>query len=148
MKKSDNIRVGAVYIVKVSGALVPVRLESASPYGGWIGRNIRTGREVRIRTAAKLRREVTMPSPVALGVGYVNAADRQGGLSACVLMHHEWGFLSALPQDGGVADWSLEPLHACRFASYEEAATIRATHWPGNEHVKIRLVDPRRELRS
>lgn len=78
MKKSDDIQIGHTYIVKVSGHLVPVRLVSVCSYGGWIGRNLNTGREIRIRTAAKLRREVSMPSPVALGVGHVNAADRQG----------------------------------------------------------------------
>ena len=57
MKKSGDIQIGKTYIVKVSGHLTPVRLESVSPYGGWAGRNVRTGREVRIRTAAKLRRE-------------------------------------------------------------------------------------------
>ena len=55
MKKID-VTLGAIYIVKVSGHLVPVKLEAVSPYGGWIGRNQVTGREIRIRTAAKLRR--------------------------------------------------------------------------------------------
>lgn len=54
MKKADIV-VGQTYIVKVSGRLTSVALESISPYGGWNGRNTRTGREVRIRTAAKLR---------------------------------------------------------------------------------------------
>lgn len=54
--KQKDVTLGAVYIVKVSGRLVPVRLESVSPYGGWVGRNQNTGREIRIRTAAKLRR--------------------------------------------------------------------------------------------
>ena len=66
MKKSDNITIGKTYIVKVSGHLVPVRLEQVSMYGGWIGRNTRTGREVRIRTAAKLRREAP-PSSLLTG---------------------------------------------------------------------------------
>ena len=57
MKKSDNIEVGKTYVVKVSGSLVPVKLVAVSPYGGWVGRNLHSGREVRIRTAAKLRRE-------------------------------------------------------------------------------------------
>jgi hypothetical protein len=44
-----------VYAVKVSGQVQEVRLVAESPYGGWIGRNLRTGREVRIRSAARLR---------------------------------------------------------------------------------------------
>jgi hypothetical protein len=55
MKKADVV-VGGTYIVKVSEKLVPVKLEGVSPYGGWFGRSTVTGREIRIRTASKLRR--------------------------------------------------------------------------------------------
>lgn len=57
MKKSE-IKIGKTYTAKVSGNVVPVRIESESPYGGWVGRNILTKREVRIRSAARLRREI------------------------------------------------------------------------------------------
>lgn len=60
--RKNEVFVGATYIVKVSGHLVPVKLESVSSYSGWNGRNQVTGREIRIRTAAKLRRMV--PSTV------------------------------------------------------------------------------------
>lgn len=58
MLKKDVV-LGAIYVVKVSGHLTPVRIESVSEYGGWNGRNIRTGREIRIRSAQKLRRPYT-----------------------------------------------------------------------------------------
>jgi hypothetical protein len=54
MKKHEVI-LGQVYAVKVSGRIQPVRLVAESPYGGWVGRNEQTGREIRIRSAAKLR---------------------------------------------------------------------------------------------
>jgi hypothetical protein len=54
MKQRDVV-LGEVYAVKVSGSIQPVRLVAESPHGGWIGRNLRTGRKIRIRTAAKLR---------------------------------------------------------------------------------------------
>lgn len=61
MKQADIV-LGQTYVVKVSGHLAPVRLESVCTYGkGWMGRNTRTGREIRIKTAAKLRR-VVMPN--------------------------------------------------------------------------------------
>jgi hypothetical protein len=44
-----------VYAGKVSGRVQPLRLTAESPYGGWVGRNEHTGREIRIRSAAKLR---------------------------------------------------------------------------------------------
>ncbi len=55
MKKQD-VQIGSVYIAKVSGALTKVRIDRQSPYGGWQGTNLATGREVRIRGAARLRR--------------------------------------------------------------------------------------------
>jgi len=55
MKKSE-IEVGTTYIAKVSGLLAKVRITGESPYGGWRGKNLATGREVRIRSAARLRR--------------------------------------------------------------------------------------------
>ena len=55
MKKRD-IEIGNTYIAKVSGVLAKVRITGESPYGGWCCTNLATGREIRIRTAARLRR--------------------------------------------------------------------------------------------
>jgi hypothetical protein len=54
MKKREVV-LGQVYAVKVSGRIQQVRLVAESPHGGWVGRNLQTGREVRIRSAARLR---------------------------------------------------------------------------------------------
>ena len=56
MQKNDA-KVGATYIVKVSGTLAKVRLTREHARGGWYGTNLATGREIRIRTAARLRSE-------------------------------------------------------------------------------------------
>ena len=58
MKKAE-VQIGNTYIAKVSGVLAKVRITGESPYGGWNGRNLATGREVRIRSAARLRRPVS-----------------------------------------------------------------------------------------
>jgi hypothetical protein len=57
MKKRDVI-LGNVYAVKVSGTVQKVRVTAESPYGGWVGRSLRTGREIRIRSAARLRHPI------------------------------------------------------------------------------------------
>ena len=54
MKKTE-VHIGETYAVKVSGRIVPVRLDRESSYGGWEGRNLRTGRRVHVKTAARLR---------------------------------------------------------------------------------------------
>ena len=59
-----EIKLGKVYRVKVNGRLTRVRLDSVSPFGGWQGINLVTGRKVHIRTAAKLRYEIDPASPV------------------------------------------------------------------------------------
>jgi len=53
--KKRDVEIGATYLVKVSGKLTKVRLTRPSPYGGWDGLNLATHREVRIRSAARLR---------------------------------------------------------------------------------------------
>lgn len=50
-----EVRIGASYAAKVSNAIVPVRIVSVSRYGGWDAVNERTGRAVRIKSAARLR---------------------------------------------------------------------------------------------
>lgn len=60
MVKSE-VDIGEVYAVKVSNKIVPVRIESVNTrFGGYDGVNIKTGRRVRIKTAAKLRYKVVV----------------------------------------------------------------------------------------
>lgn len=54
MRKAD-VQIGGRYTAKVSEKLVVVRIRAAHPLGGWIAVNEKTGREVRIHTAARLR---------------------------------------------------------------------------------------------
>ena len=61
MKKSQ-VEIGGTYLAKVSGQLVPVRVRAEHTLGGWVGVNTVTRREVRIRSAARLRREIN-PNP-------------------------------------------------------------------------------------
>ena len=53
--KTKDVVIGQIYLVKVSAKLQRVRLIKSSNYGGWVGINLATGREIRIKTAAKLR---------------------------------------------------------------------------------------------
>lgn len=55
MAKKNQVTIGSVWTVKVSGNVVPVKIVSESPYGGWNGINVHTKREVRIKSAARLR---------------------------------------------------------------------------------------------
>ena len=56
MRKSE-VEVGGIYIAKVSGRLVKVRIDRVSPHGGWVATNLVTGRPVRIKTAGRLRQK-------------------------------------------------------------------------------------------
>lgn len=55
--KNDDVQIGKVYIMKVSQRLTKVRVDGLCSYGGWLGTNLATGREVRVRSGRKLRRE-------------------------------------------------------------------------------------------
>lgn len=57
MRKAE-VSVGKVYAAKISNQLAPVRLDGESPYGGWSATNLATKRQVRIKSAAKLRFEL------------------------------------------------------------------------------------------
>ena len=56
--KADVV-IGNIYVMKVSQKLAKVRIEYAHQAGGWVGTNLATGREVRVRSAAKLRAAAT-----------------------------------------------------------------------------------------
>lgn len=55
MRNKVEVQIGKTYVVKVSGVLTHVRLDRESPYGGYDGTNLKTGRAVRVRSAARLR---------------------------------------------------------------------------------------------
>lgn len=54
MKKKDVV-IGETYLVKVSGVVVPVTITQEAVQGGWWGKSEKTGRQIRIKTAGKLR---------------------------------------------------------------------------------------------
>ncbi len=56
--RKHEIKIGGIYAVKVSGRISPVRIISTF-YSGWNGKNIRTGRMVRIKTAGRLHFEIS-----------------------------------------------------------------------------------------
>lgn len=62
--QKHNIKVGSTYIVKVSGALAKVRITREHDRGGWYGTNLAICREIRIRTAARLRSEAPLAAPI------------------------------------------------------------------------------------
>jgi hypothetical protein len=61
--KKDEVKVGATYSAKIGDQVVPVRITqekwTGDKHTGWTGLNTRTNRPVRIKTAAKLRGEIT-----------------------------------------------------------------------------------------
>jgi len=69
--KKNEVEIRGIYVVKVSGQLVRVRIDRESPYGGWDGTNLSTRRSVRIKSAARLRRRATPQRPVGEAAGAV-----------------------------------------------------------------------------
>ncbi len=53
--KAEDVNVGDVYAVKVSGSIAPVVIDEEHPNGGWVGTNQETNRQVRIKSARRLR---------------------------------------------------------------------------------------------
>lgn len=61
----DDVVIGNIYLVKVSGREVPVQIRRNIQAGGkqqrlwWLGVNLKTNREITIKSAAKLRALIT-----------------------------------------------------------------------------------------
>ena len=53
--KKEEITIGETYLAKVSDKVVPVRIESENPHGGWNAINQSTNKQVRIKSAQRLR---------------------------------------------------------------------------------------------
>lgn len=58
----NQVYVGKVYRVRLHGTFTNVQLLREVPQGGWVAMNQTTNREVRIKSAAKLRFEVSRDS--------------------------------------------------------------------------------------
>jgi len=56
--KKNEVKLGGIYIAKVSGKLARVRIMLELYAGGWSAVNIETGRWIHVKSAARLRGEV------------------------------------------------------------------------------------------
>jgi hypothetical protein len=57
--KKNVITIGGTYLAKVSDKVVPVRIDAESRHGGWEATNMATNKKVRIKSAQRLRGEVS-----------------------------------------------------------------------------------------
>lgn len=77
--KTNEVKVGSTYSVKVSDKVVPVRIVeekwTGDKHTGWIGMNTLTNRPVRIKSAAKLRAELNGVHPAAEPDGHSEQLD-------------------------------------------------------------------------
>lgn len=58
--RKDDVKVGATYVVRVSGFFVPVKIvgKRPGPKPRWIGVNLKTGRTIYFKNSARLREEI------------------------------------------------------------------------------------------
>ena len=53
--KKNEVKVGKVYSAKVTGKMVPVRIDAVNPHGGWEATNLVTKKRIYIKSAQRLR---------------------------------------------------------------------------------------------
>ena len=53
--KKNEVKIGRLYVAKVSDKLVTVRIDSTHSGGGWNATNTATGKRIRIKSARRLR---------------------------------------------------------------------------------------------
>jgi hypothetical protein len=81
--KKDDIKIGSTYLAKVSGEVVPVTLREEKWKGekhtGWVGTNTQTGRSVYVKSAQRLRAQVSAKAaPLARVAGDVGPGSPDG----------------------------------------------------------------------
>jgi len=59
--QQDQVQIGKTYAAKVTDKIAPVRIDSENEHGGWNATNLRTNKQIRIKTAQRLRNEITVP---------------------------------------------------------------------------------------
>jgi len=95
MKKAD-VHLGATYLVKVAGNLVPVKIDREHDNGGWVGTSAKTGKTIRIKTAQRLRKPLDDEAHGAKNAlkateGAIKASSRDTGECAATSGQHEAG---------------------------------------------------------
>jgi len=57
--KKDDVQIGKTYMAKLSKSVIPVRIDTENPKGGWNVTSMTTGRTQRIASGEQLQRECT-----------------------------------------------------------------------------------------
>jgi len=73
--KKNEIEIGGQYTCKVSDRIVVVKITGENPHGGWDASNLKTGKAVRIKSAARLR-SARFVDETALGTEAEKPADK------------------------------------------------------------------------
>lgn len=60
--KKNEVKVGGLYVAKVSDKLVTVRIESSNTKGGWNATNTTTGKRIHIKSAQRLHGKAGKPT--------------------------------------------------------------------------------------
>lgn len=103
--KNSEVQVGNVYTAKITDKVVPVRIDKENPRGGWDATNMKTNRQVRIKSAQKLRGCIT--SEVGDAAAAQDAAPAKGKRPSATKMPRAKGKLAAAERKaraGGAAD--------------------------------------------
>ncbi|MEE8384452.1 MAG: hypothetical protein V3S01_00860 [Dehalococcoidia bacterium] len=61
--RANEIELGGVYLVRVSGRDVPVRIMDTMSHGGWFGVTLESGRGTRILSAGRIKTLVRLGTP-------------------------------------------------------------------------------------
>ena len=133
--KKDEVQIGATYQVSVTGKLAPVRIVRGNPHGGWNGVNVDTKREVRIKSAQRLRKRLDA-APRALPSERLGVPPTTPDVDAKVKAAEDAAAPKPAAQD---APGDARPTEASKDAG---ATTGRATGDPGAKGAKaMSLVD-------
>ena len=137
--KKHEVKVGSVYLAKVSDKVVPVRITGTSGHGGWDAVNEATGKKVRIKSAQRLRGEARAngtskaADAAPVGAGAKPAADLAKDAKAA----------PATPQ--GEATNPLLAHYQAKKDAAKAAKTTKVAAWRKDVAAKLDKPDPQHD---
>ncbi len=139
--KKNEVKIGGVYMAKVTNKLVQVRIDAVSKYGGWTATSLASKKSVRIRSATKLRSVVDANAVTENGKSVKNAktASKAGATPRST---------SALAGDSTTRDQSVCP--NCGATERDEDGDCVKCHEPKADGAKPATTDksPKRKRLS
>jgi len=147
--KKHEVKVGGVYLAKVSDKVVQVRIDGESRFGGWDATNLATKKKVRIKSAQRLRGVVRLPEPTGVPGQAAATADATKGEKAAKIDAWKKEVAAKVAQPDSALDKAVADAKNTRAAKVAKAAKAKQPRKPGCLDAAVQvLADAKKPLQA